>query len=121
MIAGDFNVIMCGEEIQGDSEPSLVGCNRFRLKSDNQPLLILTHPESSMERDRPFSFLASWLTHPEFRDVVLKCWSNDVKIGMNLENLTRLIQVRNRTVFGNIFARKRKGKMKLERMQKAWE
>lgn len=74
-----------------------------------------------MERDRPFSFLASWLTHPEFRDVVLKCWSNDVKIAMNLENLTRLIQVRNRTVFGNIFARKRKGNMKLERMQKAWE
>ncbi|MBA0842317.1 hypothetical protein Goarm_002148 [Gossypium armourianum] len=30
MIAGDFNVIMCGEEIQGDFEPSLVGCNRFR-------------------------------------------------------------------------------------------
>lgn len=54
--------------------------------------------------ERPFHFLASWQTHPEFRDVVAKSWKPDASISANLDMSTQKIKEWNRTVFGNIFS-----------------
>ncbi|KAH1081879.1 hypothetical protein J1N35_021640 [Gossypium stocksii] len=43
-----------------------------KLKSDHRPLLVSMNPVRLEQGFRPFRFLASWLSHPEFRDVVLK-------------------------------------------------
>ncbi|KAH1108522.1 hypothetical protein J1N35_012290 [Gossypium stocksii] len=92
-------------DVEGSEDEFLVDTAAFafntimrhlhRLKSDHQPVLISTHPESSVEGVLPFRFLSNWLTHPKFRDVVLKSWSNDADIAMDLENFTQLIQVWN--------------------------
>ncbi|CAL1380557.1 unnamed protein product [Linum trigynum] len=47
----------------------------LRVRSDHRPLLIRTCPELPSPGPRPFKFLASWLTHQEFPEVLKKSWA----------------------------------------------
>ncbi|KAF7823171.1 putative ribonuclease H protein At1g65750 family [Senna tora] len=49
------------------------------LKSDHSPILIRTHgmSDSGTRKDRPFRFLASWLLHEDFPNVVKDSWQTD--------------------------------------------
>ncbi|MBA0617982.1 hypothetical protein Godav_027383 [Gossypium davidsonii] len=69
------------------------------------------------EGERPFHFLASWQTHPEFHEVVTKSWKSDVSIIENLETSTKQIKDWNTKFFGNIFSQKRRVLRKLEWVQ----
>ncbi|KAK5840874.1 hypothetical protein PVK06_009779 [Gossypium arboreum] len=44
----------------------------YKLKSDHCPLMVSMNPEKVENETRPFRFLASWLSHLEFKDVVAK-------------------------------------------------
>ncbi|MBA0846228.1 hypothetical protein Goarm_023343, partial [Gossypium armourianum] len=55
-MAGDFNAILRCDERQGGAVSLNVGCSKGE------------------EGERPFRFLVSWLTDPEFQDVVTKSW-----------------------------------------------
>lgn len=75
-----------------------------------------------MERvDKPFRFLASWLMHPEFKDMVTEAWKGDEGIASKLEHFTQVVQNWNKIVFRNIFARKRRAIRDLKRIQGALE
>ncbi|KAL6518454.1 hypothetical protein OROGR_018956 [Orobanche gracilis] len=71
-------------------------------------------------KNRPFRFMASWASHPDFTEVVRKGWE---KTGGNM--LSRLSDVQkeattfNKEVFGNIFRRKRHCENRLRGVQKA--
>ncbi|TYG62224.1 hypothetical protein ES288_D07G211500v1 [Gossypium darwinii] len=93
----------------------------YKLKSDHRPLLVSTNPERIEKGVRPFCFLASWLSHPEFQDVISKAWISDNVIMQNLENFSKSVQVWNRTVFVNIFDRKRTKLKELKQVQRALE
>ncbi|TYH50278.1 hypothetical protein ES332_D10G194400v1 [Gossypium tomentosum] len=63
----------------------------------------------------------SWLTQPEFLEVVTKSWRVESNIVDNVSNFINLVQDWNKTIFGNIFARKKKALGELKRVQGALE
>ena len=79
------------------------------LKSDHRPLwLKLVHEPSPNYHRRPFRFVAAWLTHPDFGNLVDSKWQRDSPSwGENICSFTAEIQRWNKEVFGNIFHRKR--------------
>ncbi|KAF7811130.1 putative ribonuclease H protein At1g65750 family [Senna tora] len=76
------------------------------LKSDHSPILIRTHGmvDSGAHKDRPFRFLASWLLHDDFPNVVKDSWQLDWH--WSLSTFQEKIKGWNRDVFGNIFRKK---------------
>lgn len=92
-----------------------------KLKSDHRPLFLSTNPNSKSKGERPFRFSASWLSHPEFRDVVHKSWQENANILDNLGNFTKVVTDWNKMVFGYIFYRKRVVTRKLKHVQHAYE
>lgn len=95
--------------------------NLHKLKSDHRPILVSSNYTMEGRRERPFHFIASWLEHSKFRDLVLDSWKTDRNIFENIGHFTNLVKEWNTTVFGNIFIRKRKSLRELECVQKALE
>ncbi|KAJ1380644.1 ribonuclease H [Sesbania bispinosa] len=56
---------------------------------------------------RGFKFLSTWLSHPSFRDQVIRVWTQENDWSTNFKNLTNGISIWNKEVFGNIFATKK--------------
>ncbi|KAF7815394.1 putative ribonuclease H protein At1g65750 family [Senna tora] len=79
-----------------------------RLKSEHSPILVRLHSVNDLgvERNRPFRFLASWLLHDNFHNVVKDSWQSDWYGSLNC--FQEKIKVWNREVFGNIFRKKDK-------------
>lgn len=51
-----------------------------KLKSDHRPLLVNFGLEAQKpRRERPFKFLASWVCHPQFNQLVRESWADDKK------------------------------------------
>ncbi|KAF7803027.1 Transposon TX1 uncharacterized [Senna tora] len=77
-------------------------------KSDHNPLWIRMNPSNDTEakRDRPFRFLASWVMHNDFNNVVRNSWSEGTNWSMALSDFYDKIKVWNRKTFGNIFGKK---------------
>ncbi|KAF7841372.1 ribonuclease H [Senna tora] len=63
------------------------------------------NPSSDMEAkpDRPFRFLAPWVMHNDFSNVVRNAWSEGTSWNMALSEFYDKVKVWNRKTFGNIF------------------
>lgn len=91
-----------------------------KIQSDHRPLLIQTNGEKT-SNVRPFKFLASWLLHPNFHDMVKAAWDDEKNLASNIENFTTRVKEWNRTVFGHVGQQKRKLEARLRGIQKALE
>lgn len=91
-----------------------------RIKSDHRPLLIRNHVEGRRPL-HPFKFLASWLLHPTFPDLVKSSWDNNKDLVSNIKVFTTNAREWNRTVFGHIGQQKRRIERRLVGIQRALE
>ena len=57
--------------------------------------------------NRPFRFLASWLTNDHFNNFVKQTWDSQASYSDAASNFVKEVQVWDQEVFGNIFQRKR--------------
>ncbi|XP_055960701.1 uncharacterized protein LOC126667366 [Mercurialis annua] len=79
-----------------------------RIHSDHRPILIkLNTHRLDVVNNKPFRFLASWLTHKDFVNVVKNSWNNQQSLNDNIHLFTEKIKGWNVDVFGNIFKQKR--------------
>ncbi|KAI9082461.1 hypothetical protein K1719_035604 [Acacia pycnantha] len=80
-----------------------------KILSDHRPILINLGSNSSQgPTSRPFQFLASWLTHPEFPLLVDRIWKEESDLSLCIDKFTILAQQWNTDTFGAIGRRKRK-------------
>ncbi|KAA3472035.1 reverse transcriptase [Gossypium australe] len=90
-----------------------------RLNSDHAPLLIRLNGNTPPDRNlRPFRFQAAWLQHPDFNTLVQDNWRTDDHITDALENMSKQCLQWNKSVFGNIFTRKKRLEARIEGIQK---
>ena len=77
------------------------------LNSDHSPLWVRTGTLlNSPRRPKPFKFMAAWLSHDSFGDLVKDSWSSNNAWGVNVEAFTHAASHWNKTVFGHIQKRK---------------
>lgn len=100
--------------------PDAIVCHLPRIKSDHRPILLrsssaTSHPQSS------FKFLASWLLHPGFDELVGNSWDTSRDLVANIETFTDQAQAWNKTIFGHIGQQKRKLHRRLLGIQRALE
>ncbi|KAA3472428.1 reverse transcriptase [Gossypium australe] len=90
-----------------------------RLNSDHAPLLIRLNgnPPPASEL-RPFRFQAAWLQHPTFNAFVHEKWSNNNHITEALEAMGKQCLTWNKSIFENIFARKKRLEARIEGIQR---
>ncbi|XP_020229075.1 uncharacterized protein LOC109810102 [Cajanus cajan] len=87
------------------------------FKSDHRPLLVrLDSKESSDKHNRPFKFLASWITHEDFHRFVRHHWNPMLNWNSQILSLQKELQRWNKEVFGNIFYKKRRVLRKMEKI-----
>ncbi|CAN1183343.1 hypothetical protein LINPERHAP2_LOCUS36454 [Linum perenne] len=75
----------------------------MRLYSDHQPLLFSCSGIARNRLQRNFIFLAPWLGHDGFKDVLKDVWGSAASISEKLARLTPVLTRWNKDVFGNIF------------------
>ncbi|KAJ1404644.1 Reverse transcriptase zinc-binding domain [Sesbania bispinosa] len=76
--------------------------------SDHCGLWLNLAPNSSHLRiHKPFKFLASWISHPDFKDQVTKVWLPNRDWSQNLTQFQENLKEWNYSVFGNIFNQKK--------------
>ncbi|CAN1191383.1 Putative ribonuclease H protein At1g65750 [Linum perenne] len=85
-----------------------------RQYSDHRPILLLLDQSTSVKLPKPFKFLAPWLGHEGFQDILKGAWVGDGDLPIKLQNLTPRLRRWNKTTFGNVFQRKRDLLHKLE-------
>ena len=71
--------------------------------------------------NRPFRFLASWLTNDQFNNFVKQTWDPQASYSDAASNFVKEVKVWNREVFGNIFQRKRVLMARINGIQAALE
>ncbi|XP_024041891.1 uncharacterized protein LOC127901822 [Citrus sinensis] len=80
-----------------------------KVASDHRPVLVrFERAECRQQGNRPFRFLASWLTHDHFNNFVKQTWDPKSYYSDAASLFVKKVQVWNREVFGNIFQRKRR-------------
>ncbi|CAI9089568.1 OLC1v1024159C1 [Oldenlandia corymbosa var. corymbosa] len=79
------------------------------------------HMVDANQTRRPFRFLAAWLTHEKFDDMVRTAWNNGLEYGPAVDLFQQNAQQWNREVFGNIFQRKQRAMGRLMGIQRARE
>lgn len=88
--------------------PDAINYHLPRIKSDHNPIFLVSKPSSRFSLPRPFRCERMWLDQPDFKDLSNHIWreyleaSLDVKLGI----LKSEACVWNKTSFGNIFQRK---------------
>ncbi|XP_029149625.1 uncharacterized protein [Arachis hypogaea] len=79
------------------------------LRSDHSPLFLCLAPQASPNKGRrPFRFLAAWLDHSDFDNVVNRGWNLQGNWNSCMEDFQQVLQNWNHNVFGNIHRRKSK-------------
>ncbi|KAI9080552.1 hypothetical protein K1719_037518 [Acacia pycnantha] len=79
-----------------------------KLLSDHRPILIkLGHNHQSRPSVRPFRFLAPWLSHPDFPNIVRRAWQSGGELMSCIESFKSEAQRWNIDTFGHIGKRKR--------------
>ncbi|XP_057427344.1 uncharacterized protein LOC130720679 [Lotus japonicus] len=68
---------------------------------------------------KPFKFIASWISHSEFKDQITQNWRPSDSWLNNIERCTEQLKTWNQTVFGNIFFDKKRILARLQGIQKA--
>lgn len=85
------------------------------FKSDHRAMLVqMKKKERPNRRRRPFRFLASWLTHDDFPNVMARSWPRSSQWCRQVRLLQGSLQDWNKKVFGNIFAKKSRLNRRLE-------
>ncbi|XP_057760080.1 uncharacterized protein LOC130980411 [Arachis stenosperma] len=73
------------------------------LKSDHSPIYLQLSPVAlPNRRRRPFRFLAAWLNHPEFDNLVSNNWRVQESWSNGVENFKSSLKTWNSEVFGDI-------------------
>ena len=79
-----------------------------KVASDHRPVLVrFERADRRQNGNRPFRFLASWLTHDHFINFVKQMWDPKAYYSDAASLFVKKVQVWNRKVFGNIFQWKR--------------
>lgn len=79
----------------------------LRLKSNHGPIYLCCFCSSQVSLSRPFHFLVSWISHPEFNRFIRDNWKYDIDITSNLSSLTTKLKKWNFEGFDYIIKRKR--------------
>ncbi|KAK4708563.1 hypothetical protein R3W88_029488 [Solanum pinnatisectum] len=77
-----------------------------KTHSDHNPLLILLFKPNSGNLSKPFRLEKFWLEHPNFRNLVERCWINKDLISA-ISLFRNEAHIWSRETFGNIFKKKR--------------
>lgn len=97
-------------------QPNTEVMHLLRIQSDHRPLLITPVGEQSASQP-PFRFLASWVTHADFKNQVSKSWSHNRCLAKNIEQFSSASRCWNVHVFGNIGRNKRRLRNRLNAVQ----
>ncbi|XP_019166615.1 PREDICTED: uncharacterized protein LOC109162348 [Ipomoea nil] len=92
-----------------------------RFASDHAPILINLEKRAQPLSPACFLFQAAWTTHPDWQNVVTQTWSHEKDLQNNLQDLASKLTGWNKTVFGNIFKRKRELLARLGGIQRRLE
>jgi len=93
-----------------------------RIGSDHTPLLIaLEGIASYFPGNKPFRFLAAWMSHNQFEEFVRDKWTQNGQLVQNLSALASELTVWNREVFGNLYRKKWQLWARIEGIQKKLE
>ena len=80
-----------------------------KVASDHRPVLVrFERAERRQYGNRPFHFLASWLTHDYFNNFVKQTWDPKAYYSDATSLFVKKVEVWNREVFRNIFQWKRR-------------
>ena len=80
-----------------------------KFASDHRSVLVRFDKDGAdHQRNRPFHFLATWLTHDHFSNFVKQVWNSKIHYNAATSQFVQEVQAWNRNVFGNIFQRKRR-------------
>ena len=89
-----------------------------RCHSDHCLVMLDMLPTNHMGRMRPFKFQTRWLTDPTFPRIVSHVWRQHNILEGAIESFSKEALVWNKVQFGNIFAKKKKIKARLNGIQK---
>ena len=90
--------------------------------SDHRPILLSLGIHARIApREKPFKFLAAWLTHPSFKDLVRATWLPGDSIPSNIRRFTSAAMAWNSEVFGSIGLRKKRTCARLQGAQRSLE
>ncbi|CAN1808039.1 Transposon TX1 uncharacterized 149 kDa protein [Linum perenne] len=79
----------------------------MRIRSDHRPIVLNSHAAPIPRIGaRPFRFLAPWIGHPDFDQLIKANWSRERGVCKNLEKLTWKLRKWNSEVFGWIHNKK---------------
>ncbi|CAN0907455.1 hypothetical protein LINGRAHAP2_LOCUS24814 [Linum grandiflorum] len=92
-----------------------------KLYSDHRPILIKDSSAGRTHLPRPFRFMAAWLKHENFSEVLGTAWHNNVDLPMKIRNLAAKLKMWNKITFGNIFERKKQALNHLAFLEAAME
>ncbi|XP_065617380.1 uncharacterized protein LOC136062356 [Quercus suber] len=91
----------------------------LKVFSDHCSVLFELSFPPPVGQNRPFRFQTMWIHHPNFPNVVRKAWELEVNLVVAIKKFTESAKQWNRSVFGNLFTRKRRVLAKLYGVQKA--
>ncbi|CAN1164551.1 Transposon TX1 uncharacterized 149 kDa protein [Linum perenne] len=89
-----------------------------RLYSDHRPILICCEDINRVRVPRPFKFLAPWLKHENFHNFLQDSWKAEVGLPAKLLHLSSVLRQWNKSVFGDVFKRKRELLVNLEQLER---
>ncbi|CAL1379212.1 unnamed protein product [Linum trigynum] len=93
---------------------------RPRVKSDHRPLLIRSGPEFPTLGPKPFRFIASWLTHRGFLDMLKAAWAKGSDLKSCSKSFARDAAHWNKHTFGHIMRRKDHLLRRIENLEEQW-
>lgn len=79
-----------------------------RIESDHTPLLVNTKPVPTRISSRGFRYNLAWASHPTFQSVIQQNWNSSMEVESNKERLAVVLDSWNKTIFGNVFHRKKR-------------
>lgn len=91
-----------------------------RIKSDHRPLLLSIRQDLSIPQGRPFRFLAGWMKHSDFSNLVKERWNFAGNMVESLNNFTFFAKDWSKNIYGFLSTRKRNLMRSLNNIQKAW-
>ncbi|KAI9076598.1 hypothetical protein K1719_041363 [Acacia pycnantha] len=93
-----------------------------KIHSDHRPILIcLVTQRQQSPAHKPFKFLASWLTHPDFSSLVQQSWSQEDCIMNSIKSFSDEALRWNTETFGVIGKCKRRLLSRIRGIQVKWE
>lgn len=90
-----------------------------KTHSDQCPIKLCLDNNRNFHPPKPFRFQPMWLSHPSFPGVLRDAWSNSPSLNQVLSNFSNKANIWNRTIFGNLFHRRRRLSARLKGIQES--